>query len=288
MKRVFEFALQSFPKEEAEIFVLGIPMEGDVNSRKGAASGPDGVRVASDMIESYSPFFDRMLDDYKIWDDGDIAVSSNGVQKERLESIAKTLGQRIPNNIFPVFLGGDHAVTLPVISVMLKRIPDLEIVHLDAHADCQDSFENERYCYATVMRRISELMSPNRIHQLGIRTGIREEYEFCRRNTDFYPLTNGSFLKQAETAASKTYGKPVYVSFDIDVLEPYIAPGTSNPVCGGISMHEARKFIDLFRKHNIIGLDIVEVSPLWDPSQITALAAAEMLRDCILAWRFPK
>ena len=285
--KFYEFALTLKTRGDANIFVLGIPFEGEVNTRKGAYKGPGAIRIASDIAESYSHYFKRELESYKIWDDGDLDVPEYSSQKEKLIKVTDLVRERLPENVIPVFLGGDHAVSLPLIKVMHERFPNLEIVHLDAHSDCQDSFLGEKYCYAAVMRRVSEFISPERIYQLGIRTGIRDEYEYCENNTNFYPLTRESFKKSAEIIAAKTIGKPLYVSIDIDVLDPSIAPGTSNPVCAGIDMSDMRHFIKQFQKHKIIGIDLVEVSPEWDPAQITALVASEILRDCILGWFTP-
>lgn len=268
--------------------VLGVPFEGEVNSRKGADQGPAGIRAASDMAESYSPYFDRDLEEYRIWDDGDIAVPARGSQADRLNEIAELVRRRLPDGVDPIFLGGDHAVSLPLITVMLERFPDLEIVHLDAHADCHDEFEGERFCYATVMRRVSEKLPPKRVHQIGIRTGIKDEYLYCRKQTDFHPLTRSRFTEGVAAVAAAVRGKPLYVSIDIDLLDPSVAPGTANPVSAGVTVVEVRRFIQLLAGERVVGVDLVEVSPPWDPSRITALVAAEILRDCILGWWRPR
>ncbi len=274
-----EEALDSIEREKAEVMIFGLPYQGTVNTRPGAIKGPQAIRVASHCIETYSPFFDKDLRSVNFYDDGDIPVKGKG--KMALEAMAGAIWKRLRKGIRPVFLGGDHSVSYSAIKALVGRGEKFNIVHLDAHPDSQDSFEGDSWSYASVMRRIKKIWD-GEIYQLGIRTATEEELEYASKNNKLFLCDR--FIEGLSQIEKETKGKNIYVSFDIDALDPSLAPGTSNPVCGGLLWDQVRLLFNTLKKSKVIGFDVVEVAPNLDPSGLTPIVAAEIVRDGMLAW----
>ncbi len=181
-----------------------------------------------------------------------------------------------------VMLGGDHTATLPVIEVMLEAYPDLRVLQLDAHPDTREEFLGERYCYATVMARVKERVGGERVYQVGMRTGSRQEFE--RRHSHFFPATDIHPLQAVPRILPELTGSPLYVTVDIDVLDPSEAPGTGSPEPGGLRVPELVDLLRLLRECLVVGVDLVEVAHTHDPSGRTGIAGAWILREAILSW----
>ncbi len=161
---------------DAGIVLFGIPFEGRVNLRRGADHGPRELRLASDSIETYSPFLGRDLEDLAIADLGDCELG-DGTPREQLARAREEIRRFWRPGLRPVMLGGDHTATLAVIEVLAPAIPDLRILQLDAHPDLREEFLGERYNYASAMARVMDVVAPERVFQVGMRTGAREEYQ---------------------------------------------------------------------------------------------------------------
>lgn len=277
--RFFDFCHPTISRDKAEIMIFGLPYEGTVNSRPGAVHGPQAIRDASHVVESYSPFLDRDLETLAFYDDGDIRPSGKG--KPAFDGMAKEIIARLPKHVKPVFLGGDHASTYSAVKALVDQGKEFSIVHLDAHPDCQDSFENDPWCYATVMRRSKEILK-GEIYQLGIRTCTKPELDYATKHNKLFLCDQ--YAEGLRYLGEQTRGKNVYVTFDIDALDPSLAPGTSNPEYGGLLPAQVHLLLKTLQKANVIGFDIVEVAPNLDPSGITPIVAAEIARDAILAW----
>lgn len=278
-RKFCESSWKPIAREDARVMIFGLPYEGEVNSRPGAAQGPDAIRRASDCIESYSPFFNRDLLDVPFYDDGNIRIKGGG--KLALEAMAGAIWKRLRKELRPVFLGGDHSVTYSVVKALLNKGHKFSIVHLDAHADFQDEFEGSPWCYATAMRRTKEILK-GEIYQLGIRTGTKAELEEASSQNKLFLCDR--FLEGLSYVEKHLKGKDVYISFDIDALDPSLAPGTSNPAYGGLQSDHVRLLLHTLKGVNVIGFDVVEVAPNLDPSGLTAIIASEIVRDGILAW----
>lgn len=265
----------------AAIALYGIPFEGRVNLRKGAYLGPARIRRDSDSIETYSPALGLDLEDLALADAGDVHVPGGSV-REALEAIRGQLEAALDPEQRQVFLGGDHTVTVPILQVLAPRHPDLRVVQLDAHPDTRAEFLGEPLNYASALARVMEVIPPERVYQIGMRTGSREE--FARRGPHFYPATERPVLEAARRVAAELAGRPVYVTLDIDVLDPAVAPGTGSPEPGGLAVGELVEAIRLFGSLRVVGFDLVEVSPPHDPSGRTGIIAAGIVREAILAW----
>ena len=266
---------------DARIVLFGIPFEGTVNLRQGADHGPHDLRLASDSIETYSPALDRDLEDLAIADLGDCQLGT-GSPREQLHRARREVVEFWRPGLLPVMLGGDHMATLPVIETLAPAIPDLRILQLDAHPDLREEFLGERYNYASAMARVMEVVAPERVYQVGMRTGAREEY--ARKAPHLYPAHAIHPVAAVRSLLPELVRHPLYVTIDVDVLDPSEAPGTGAPEPCGLRAAELIEIIRLLEPCRIVGTDLVEVAQAFDPSGRTAITASWILREAILTW----
>jgi agmatinase len=267
---------------DARIVLYGVPFEGRVNLRKGADGGPLDLRLASDSIETYSPFLDRDMEDLPLADIGDCELPDGAPPREQLDAARDEIRAWWRPGLIPFMLGGDHTATVPVIEVLAPSFPDLRILQLDAHPDLREEFLGERYNYASAMARIMETVPPERVYQVGIRTGAREEY--ARHRPHFYPAFAVHPMDAVRTILPELRGHPVYVTIDVDVLDPAEAPGTGSPEPGGLRVPELIDVIRMLGGCRVIGGDLVEVAHAWDPTGRTGIAASWVIREALLTW----
>src|SRR5213593_4031713 len=209
---------------DGRIIVYGIPFEGRVNLRKGADGGPRDLRLASDSIETYSPWAERDLEDLALADIGDCELPDGASPREQLDAAREEIAAWWRPGLIPFMLGGDHTATVPVIEAIAPAFPELRILQLDAHPDTREEFLGERYSYASAMARVMDTVPPERVYQVGMRTGSREEFERARPN--FFPLAAGPPWATVRRLLPELLGHPLYVTIDVDVLDPSHAPGT--------------------------------------------------------------
>lgn len=267
---------------DARIIVYGIPFEGRVNLRKGADAGPRDVRVASDSIETYSPALARDLEDLALADVGDCELPDGATPREQLDAARADLAGWWRPGLIPFMLGGDHTATVPVMEVLAPAFPDLRILQLDAHPDTREEFLGERYNYASAMARVMDVVPAARVFQVGMRTGSREEYE--NRRPNFYPAIAGHPVDVVRRLLPELMGHPLYVTIDVDVLDPSEAPGTGSPEPGGIRVPELVEIVRMLGGCQVIGGDLVEVAHAWDPTGRTGIAASWVIREALLTW----
>ena len=266
---------------DARIVLFGIPFEGSVNLRRGADHGPRDLRLASDSIETYSPVLDRDLEDLAIADLGDCELGG-GSPREQLARAREEIGRFWRPGRLPVALGGDHTATLPVIEVLAPAVPELRILQLDAHPDLREEFLGERYNYASAMARVMDVVAPERVFQVGMRTGAREEFQ--RKVPHLLPAHRIHPVEAVRSLVPELRAHPLYVTIDVDVLDPSEAPGTGAPEPGGITAAELVEIVRLLAPCRIVGTDLMEVAQTWGPSGRTAITASWILREAILTW----
>jgi len=269
------------PHPDARIVLFGIPFEGTVNLRTGADHGPRDLRVASDSIETYSPFLERDLEDLGIADLGDCELGT-GSPRAQLDRARDEIRAFWRPRLRPVMLGGDHTATLPVIEVLAPAIPELRILQLDAHPDLREEFLGERYNYASAMARVMDVVAPERVYQVGMRTGAREEYR--RKTPHLYPAHAVHPVEAVRSLLPELRRHPLYVTIDVDVLDPSEAPGTGAPEPCGLTASELIDIIRLLEPCPIVGTDLMEVAQAFDASGRTAITASGILREAILTW----
>ena len=275
-----------------DVAFLGIPMDIGTSWRSGTRFGPKQIRAESAMIRPYNMAtgaapFDRL----QVADIGDLAINTFNLA-DTIRIISESYDQILAHDLIPLAMGGDHTLTLPVLRAIAKKHGPVALLHVDAHADVNDQMFGERECHGTTFRRAYEegLIRADKVFQVGLRgTGYAA--------TDFTEAQGWGFqIFQAHELWGKPLDKlgqqiradidtlPVYVSFDIDSLDPAYAPGTGTPEIGGLTTAQALQLIRALAGANIVGCDLVEVSPPYDPSGNTALTAANLLYEmlCIL------
>lgn len=269
------------PYPDARIVLFGIPFEGSVNLRTGADHGPRDLRIASDSIETYSPALDRDLEDLSMADLGDCELGG-GSPREQLARAREEIREFWRPGLVTVMLGGDHTATLPVIEVLAPAIPDLCILQLDAHPDLREDFLGERYNYASAMARIMDVVAPERVYQVGMRTGSREEYR--RKAPHLYPAHVAHPVEAVRSLLPELSRHPLYVTIDVDLLDPSEAPGTGAPEPCGLRASDLVEIIRLLEPCRVVGTDLMEVAHAFDPSGRTGITASWILREAILTW----
>ena len=263
---------------QANVVLVGAPMDFTTSFRPGTRQGPQQIRAVSYGLEEYSVYQHRDLADYAYYDAGDVAVPFGNVSAG-LQMIGETIGQIFDDGKFPFLLGGEHLVTLPAVEQAAQRYPDLAIIHFDAHADLREEYLGETLSHATVIRRAVDLLGEKSVYQFGIRSGTKEEFAFARAHTNMYV---DQLLEPLQKTAAQLQQRPVYVTLDIDVVDPAFAPGTGTPEPGGCTAREIIQAVNMLAGLNVVGFDLVEVSPVNDHSDITAVLAAKIVREVIL------
>lgn len=266
--------------EDAKIVLFGAPFDSTTSFRPGARFGSAAIRHESFGLETYSPYQDKDLTDYKIFDSGDIELCF-GSAESALNDIEERATTILNDKKLPILIGGEHLVTLGAVRAVAKKYPDMHIIHFDAHADLRQNYLGAELSHASVMRRCYEILGEGRIHQFCIRSGDKEEFEFAKLHTDMHKFSFEG-LKELVKELSESKN-PVYVSIDLDCLDPSIFPGTGTPEAGGVSFNELLSAIFEVSKLNIVGADINELSPMLDSSGASTATACKVLRELILA-----
>lgn len=267
--------------EEADVVLVGMPMDFTVSFRPGTRMGPQQIRTVSYGLEEYSVYLDKDLSDKKYYDLGDMNLPFGNVNQS-LAIIEQVTEQLLRDKKFPILMGGEHLVTYPIIKAFYRNYEDLVVVHFDAHADLRVDYIGETNSHATVMRKVAELIGPKNVYQFGIRSGTKDEFTWGRANTN---LHIEKVIEPLREILPSLGGRPVYVTLDIDVVDPAFAPGTGTPEAGGCSSREIIQAIHELGAVNVVGFDLVEVSPVTDHSERTALLAAKIIREAILSFR---
>ncbi|MFJ7744970.1 agmatinase [Peribacillus sp. NPDC097295] len=269
--------------EESEAVLYGMPMDWTVSFRPGSRFGPTRIREVSIGLEEYSPYLDRELEEVKFYDAGDIPLPFGNPQRS-IDMIEEFVDGVLDAGKFPLGMGGEHLVTWPVIKAMFKKYPDMAIIHMDAHTDLREDYEGEPLSHASIIRKSAELIGPKNVYSFGIRSGLKEEFQWAKENG--MHISKFEVLEPLKEVLPQLAGRPVYVTIDIDVLDPAHAPGTGTVDCGGITSKELLASIhEIARSEvNVVGCDLVEVAPIYDPSEQTANTASKLIREMILGW----
>ncbi len=272
--------------DEARIILFGAPFDSTTSFRPGARFGSSAMRHESFGLETYSPYQNADLTDFPIFDSGDLELCF-GSAEAALETIHARAAGILADGKFPLLLGGEHLISLGAITAAAERYPDLHILHFDAHADLRDDYLGARLSHACVMRRCHDLLGDGRIHQFCIRSGDREEFRFAAEHTHLHPF---SFDGLQETVMQlRRSGVPVYLTIDLDCLDPSCFPGTGTPEAGGVNFHQLLEAIhcvcgaDGASSVNLIGADLNELAPALDISGVSTATACKVLRELMLA-----
>ncbi|MCH2077373.1 MAG: agmatinase [Rhodobacteraceae bacterium] len=275
--------------EGLDVAFIGVPMDIGTSWRSGTRFGPKQLRQESAMIRPYNiqtgaaPF-----DGLEMGDLGDTAINTFSLS-DTIRIITDTYDGILKHDVIPVGLGGDHTMTLPILRAIAKKHGPVALVHVDAHADVNDEMFGERETHGTVFRRAYEegILVPEKVFQVGLRgTGYTAE-DFTEAQGWGFNMTiapeiwGKSLAPLAADIKSKIGDHPVYITYDIDSLDPAFAPGTGTPEIGGLTTWQAMEFLRGLNGLNIVGFDLVEVSPPYDPSGNTALVGANLIFEML-------
>lgn len=265
--------------EEADTILFGAPFDSTTSYRPGTRFGSGAIRHEAYGLEDYSPYQDKDLSQVRTADIGDLELCIGDTEKV-LEQIEACAGEILAAGKRPFMLGGEHLVTLGAFRAAVKKYPDIHIVHFDAHADLREDYLGMPLSHACVLRRCWELVGDGRIFQFGIRSGDREEFHWGAEHV----TTHRFDLEGLEEVLDKLAGKPVYFTLDLDVLDPSVFPGTGTPEPGGVSFDTLRQAVTLVcGRLNIVGCDVNELSPAYDPTGASTAVAGKIVREMLLA-----
>ncbi|MGF9723944.1 agmatinase [Bacillus sp. Nf3] len=269
--------------EDAKVILYGMPMDWTVSYRPGSRFGPNRIREVSIGLEEYSPYLDRELHEVPFFDAGDIPLPFGNAQKS-LDLIEEYVDSILEKGKFPLGMGGEHLVSWPIFRAMYKKYPDLAIIHMDAHTDLREEYEGEPLSHSTPIRKVAGLIGAENVFSFGIRSGMKEEFEWAKEAG--MHISKFEVLEPLKQVLPKLKGRPVYVTIDIDVLDPAHAPGTGTVDAGGITSKELLASIHAIAGSDVqvVGADLVEVAPVYDHSDQTANTASKLLREMLLGF----
>lgn len=265
------------PMDESDVVIFGAPFDSTTSFRPGTRFASQAMRRDSAYLELYSPYQDKSLENCRVHDAGDLVLPF-GNAADTLSIIEEATTAIMEEGRMPVMLGGEHLVTLGTIRALAKRYPDLHIIHFDAHTDLRETFFGEALSHATVIRKCWDLLGDDRIHSFGIRSGIKEEFVWAKDHMELRPFD----LEGVADMPAKLKGAPVYLTLDLDVLDPAAMPGTGTPEPGGVTFKELLAALHSLEGLNIVGFDINELNPLVDDSGVSTAAACKLLRELLL------
>ncbi|MDW3179775.1 MAG: agmatinase [Acidimicrobiia bacterium] len=277
---------------DLDVAVVGVPFDIGTSNRPGARFGPRGIREESVLLRPYNmatraaPFDSLRIDDV-----GDVATNPYNLL-DSVERITAHFDSLLENDLATVAIGGDHTIVLPILRSVVKKHGPVGLVHVDAHTDINDEMFGEKIAHGTPFRRAVEegLLDCDRVVQIGVRgTGYAaDDFDWSReqgfRVVQAEECWYKSLAPLMEEVREQLGEGPVYLSFDIDGLDPSFAQGTGTPEVGGLSVHQAMEIIRGCRGMNLVGCDLVEVAPIYDTSGTTSLTAANLLYEmlCVL------
>ena len=277
---------------DVDVAIVGVPFDTGVSYRPGARFGPNHVRESSRLLRPYNPAANvSPFATQQVVDAGDIAANPFDIE-EAISSIHKSYDQLSERAKKIVTIGGDHTITLPILRSLKAKHGPISVVHFDAHLDTWDSYFGADYTHGTTFRRASEegLLDPEGCMHIGIRGPLYAAKDLTDdKALGFQIFSSVEFQDLGVNAAiekmkARVGNRPVYISIDIDVLDPAHAPGTGTPEAGGLTSRELLSVLRATAGMNVIGADIVEVAPAYDHAQITGIAASHVMYELISAF----
>ena len=264
--------------EESKSVLFGAPFESTTSFRPGTRFASKAMRSESFGIETYSPYQDGDLEDFAVFDSGDLELPFGNTQRV-LDQIEEHTAEILKDGKIPCMIGGEHLVTLGAMRAVVKQYPDVHVIHFDAHADLREDYLEERFSHATVLHRVWDLVGDGKIFQFGIRSGDRSEFVWAKDHV----FTNKFNFHGLKEIVNQLQGKPVYFTLDLDVLDPSVFPGTGTPEAGGVSFQELLEAMIQVSHLNIVGFDVNELSPVYDQSGSSTAMACKVLRELLIA-----
>ena len=260
--------------------IFGAPFDSTTSFRPGTRFAGAAIRGDSYGLEIYSPYQDKELTEGRVYDLGDLELAI-GSSERVLGQIEECAAGIFADGKLPFMIGGEHLVTLGSVRAAVKKYPDMHILHFDAHTDLREDYLGVELSHACVIRRCWELVGDGRIHQFGIRSGEKYEFDWAKSgHTDFHPFS----LEGLGEVLAELGDVPVYFTVDLDVMDPSVFPGTGTPEPGGVDFLTAMRAVtEVCEKVNLIGCDVNELCPPCDPTGASTAAACKIIREMLIA-----
>ena len=272
----FAFSSDNDELKENSFGIIGVPFDSTTSYHSGARLGPIVVREASFGFEKYNTVFNKDLTT-TFFDFGDVNVVPGNCQKT-CEIVSQTVNELLDLNIKPIIIGGEHSASIGAIEALIEKYEKLTVIHLDAHRDLAFEFIGEKYSHAAVMRRAHEMGAD--LVQIGIRSASMDEEDFVKSTYNIQTFKNKDVHKHMDAIEYYLINidGPIYISIDMDVVDPSIAPSVGNPTPGGLFISELETIIETLSHKNVVGMDVVETASnrLGDS---TAVVAAKLIYD---------
>ncbi len=258
---------------DANIIMIGLPFDGTCSYRPGSRFAPERLRLASWGMEDYSPDFDMHLDDVNFYDAGELEFPLGNTQKT-LDIIEQNARHIFNDNKKYLGIGGEHLVTYPALKACYEKYKEnLAVIHFDAHTDLREDYLGEKLSHASVLRRIGETIGFENIKQIGIRSGLKEEFDIMKKYN--------TLVKNKEQLES-VKNKKIFLTIDVDVLDPSVMPGTGTPEANGMTYQEFAQWIKYLKDFDIVGADVVELAPDYDKSEVSTAITTKIIRDVLM------
>lgn len=274
---VSPFFLGSCEPDDAEIALFGVCWDGTSSYKAGSRFAGFAVREASFGMEDYSFYQNLSISESRFCDYGDLLLPPQ--QKDRvLGDIESAVKEIRGKGQFPIAFGGEHLVALPLILAAHEAHPDMAVIHMDAHADLRDELWGDTMTHATIIGRAADKIGYENVFQFGIRSGSKEEWALAQKHKTMRPFT----VEALSEVIAKLGDRPIYITLDMDVLDPSLYPGTGTPEPGGITWDLLIAGLKLFKGKRLVGMDCLELAPHYDPTGVSAMCMAKTLREMIL------
>jgi agmatinase len=257
------------------IGLFGVPYDGTTSFRPGTRFGPAAIREVSGGLESYCPQLDRDLEDVAFADLGAVAIPF-GAPEPVVTAVRAATRQVLELGLKPLMLGGEHSISSGAVAAVAERHPDLVLLQLDAHADLREEYLGTRHSHACAMRRCLEVLPSRTLRQVAIRSGTREEFGEMRSSDQLVSID------AMADALRPLRGRPLYLTVDLDWFDPAVLPGTGTPEPGGFHWPHFAALVEELREHRLVAADVVELAPQLDPSGVSSVLAAKVVRSLLL------
>lgn len=256
----------------SDIVMLGMPFDGTVSYRSGSRFAPEMLRLASWGLEEYSPYFNKFLEDVNFHDVGDLEFPLGNTLKS-LDIIEENVKQIYAEGKKVFGIGGEHLVTLPTVKSVFSKYKNLAVVHFDAHTDLRDEYLGEEMSHSAVMYHIGKLIGFENIKQIGIRSGMKKEWDLMKKYNTL--IKNYDELQSLKD-------KKIFITVDLDVLDTSIMCGTGTPEAGGFTFNELLNWFRVLKDFDIVGCDVVELAPDYDTSGASTAVATKVIRELLM------
>lgn len=257
--------------DESRIVMLGMPYDCTCSNRAGTRFAPQAARLESIGIETYSVYFDTEMEDLNFYDAGDLEYPF-GNAKRALEITRQNVDSIYDDNKKLLGIGGEHLITLASVESVLKKYDNVAVIQFDAHTDLREQYLGEELTHSGVMYRIAQLIGYENIAQIGLRSGEKEEFEIVKKYDT---------LKTKKEQLDKFKDKNIFLTIDLDVLDPSLMSGVGTPEAGGLTYLELMDWLLYLKNFNIVGADIMELAPDIDTTKTSTATACKLIREVL-------